>query len=79
MQPLLHSQPAAGKDLLEAACGLSQEGPCQGPAGLDLALVLLLGETCGQPTGQQDLDTRAAKGAQEKILAFNCSALIASP
>lgn len=79
MQPLLHSHPAAGKDLLEAACGLSQEGPCQGPAGLHLTLVLLLGETHGQPVGQQDLDTRVAKSGQEKILAFNWSALITSP
>lgn len=78
MQPLLLSYPKAGKDQLEAFCGLSQEGPCQGPAGLDLAPVLLLEETCGQPTtlqlrsqvpepdGQQDLDARAVEDRQEK-------------
>lgn len=53
MQPLLLSYPKAGKDQLEAFCGLSQEGPCQGPAGLDLTSVLLQEETCGQPTTLQ--------------------------
>lgn len=50
----------------------------------DLTLVLLLGQTTWaasgiaaesttvpEPTGQQNLDTRAAEGGQEKILAFN--------
>lgn len=42
----LCSHPAAGRVLP------SQESPCQGPAGLDLAPVLLLGEARGQPAAQ---------------------------
>lgn len=56
--------------------GLSQEGSCQGAAGLELALLFALctlaeSTALPQPGGQQDLDTRDVKSWQEEMLLFS--------